>query len=98
MEIEERFLHIKAHLENIIFDKSTGYYEKELKIEKEIIKPLLEESELLKDDGAVKKLQERVKQLEKENKDLQKRVTDAGWEREAAHADDWRKITEMGQC
>lgn len=82
MEKEGRFFHIKAHLENIIFDKSTGYYEKELKIEKEIIKPLLEELELLK----------------KENEDLRKKVVDAGWEREAAHADDWRKVTEMGQC
>lgn len=30
-------------------------------------------------------------------KKLEKRVSDAGWQYEYDHADDWRKITEMGQ-
>lgn len=34
--------------------------------------------------------------LEKKVKELEKQVSDAGWRYEADHADDWRKITEMG--
>ena len=31
------------------------------------------------------------------SKELEKRVSDAGWQYEYDHADDWRKPTEMGQ-
>lgn len=30
-------------------------------------------------------------------KELEKQVSDAGWQYEYDHRDDWRKITEMGQ-
>jgi hypothetical protein len=33
---------------------------------------------------------------EKKIKELEKRVSDAGWQYEYDHADDWRKPTEMG--
>ena len=35
--------------------------------------------------------------LKRENRELQKRVSDAGWQYEYDHVDDWRKVTEMGQ-
>lgn len=34
---------------------------------------------------------------EKKIKELEKKVSDAGWQYEYDHADDWRKPTEMGQ-
>ena len=41
-------------------------------------------------DEEIKKLKAKVKKLEKD-------VSDAGWQYEYDHADDWRKPTEMGQ-
>lgn len=43
-----------------------------------------------------KKLEEENASLRKRNKELQKRVSDAGWQYEKDHADDWRKPVEMG--
>ena len=49
-----------------------------------------------KDLEYVNHLLDKIKKLEEENKKLKKQVSDAGWEREAAHADDWRQVHEMG--
>ena len=49
---------------------------------------LVEENELLRKQNRL--LTEKVKQLEK-------RVSDAGWQYEHDHQDDWRKPVEMGQ-
>ena len=40
---------------------------------------------------------EEIKKLKAKVKKLEKRVSDAGWQYEYDHADDWRKPTEMGQ-
>lgn len=39
---------------------------------------------------------ENMPDYEKKIKELEKRVSDAGWQYEYDHADDWRKPTEMG--
>ena len=40
---------------------------------------------------------EEIRKLKAKVKKLEKRVSDAGWQYEYDHADDWRKPTEMGQ-
>ena len=37
-----------------------------------------------------------IEEKEKEVKELKKEVSDAGWQREYDHRDDWRKVHEMG--
>lgn len=75
------YYNIEKKLDKIVRDSQLSDYEKKLHIEADIIIPLLDELDALK---------EKLKKAEKE-------VSDAGWEREAAHADDWRKPVEMGQ-
>lgn len=43
-------------------------------------------------------LKKKVEELTNKKKELEKEVSDAGWQREYDHADDWRKVTEMGMC
>lgn len=51
------------------------------------MKQLSSEKELWKEN---QRLKEKIKELEK-------RISDAGWQYEHDHVDDWRKPIEMGQ-
>lgn len=62
----------------------------------ELVTQLQNKVKLLEEQNAL--LKDKIAKLEGEKKKLQKEVSDAGWEREAAHADDWRQVHEMGCC
>lgn len=64
---------IEKKLDTIIRDEKKSDYEKKIYIESDIIIPLLDELDALK---------EKLKKAEKE-------VSDAGWEREAAREQAW---------
>lgn len=73
MNRAQKFYSIDAKVNEIVRNEKLSDYEKALKIEANIIIPLLD----------------KIEELEKE-------VRDCGWEREYEHADDWRKVHEMG--
>lgn len=48
-------------------------------------------------EWAMKELAKKVMEMQADKiKGLEKRVSDAGWQYEYDHADDWKKPTEMG--
>lgn len=67
-------------VDEIVRNDSLSAYEKKIKIMTQVVGPLVDANE----------------KLRKEGKEKDKRISDAGWQYEKDHADDWRKPVEMG--